>query len=128
METEKKNAQLCFGCGQDNPIGLKLSFYREGDLFCGEFMAQEEHQGYPGMVHGGIIATLLDEIMANNLFDQGLFVVTAEITVRYVHKVPVGERIFLFSRQLDRRRRLYEMEGWIEDDQGRVLAQSRGKM
>ena len=128
MGLEEKNVQLCFGCGQDNPIGLKLSFRREGDLFRGEFTAREEHQGYPGMVHGGIIATLLDEVMANNLFDRGIFVVTAEITVRYVHRVPIGEKLFLFSRQLDRRRRLYEMEAWIEDNLGRILAQARGKM
>lgn len=121
-------SNYCFGCGTDNPIGLKLDFQWDGDLFWGDFVPQKEHQGYPGMTHGGIIAALLDEVMANGFFYKGLVVVTAEMTVRYIHKVPIGEQIRLYSRQLSQHKRLYEVEGWIEDQAGQVLARGFAKM
>ncbi|MFC1962064.1 PaaI family thioesterase, partial [Chloroflexota bacterium] len=55
---------LCFGCGQNNPIGLKLKFKKDGDGVRTEFTPGESYQGWPGMVHGGIIGCLLDEAMA----------------------------------------------------------------
>lgn len=124
----KEDLNYCFGCGKTNPVGLKLTFDRQGELMHAEFTPQPEHQGYPGMTHGGIIATLLDEIMANALFQRGIFVVTAEMTVRYIHKVPTGKKVHLYSRIVSRHKRLYEVEGWLEDEAGKELARGTSKM
>lgn len=128
MEGKEKVTDYCFGCGRANPVGLKLEFAWQGDVLHAEFTPREEHQGYPGMTHGGIIATLLDEIMANALFQQGILVVTAEMTVRYIHKVPTGRKVHLYSRVVRRHKRLYEVEGWLADETGRELARGRSKM
>ena len=53
----------CFACGADNPIGLKLQFECEGDDYVTRFLTAEEHSGWAGLVHGGLLATLLDEVM-----------------------------------------------------------------
>lgn len=109
-------------------MGLGLEFRWQGDVLYGEFTPKKEHQGYPGMTHGGIIATLLDEVMANALFTQGIFVVTAEMTVRYLHKVPTGQKVYLYSRIVSHHKRLYEVEGWLEDETGKELARGTSKM
>ncbi|MFA5536068.1 MAG: PaaI family thioesterase [Bacillota bacterium] len=118
----------CFGCSAKNPIGLKLEFIRDGESFYSDYTPREEFQGYPGILHGGITATLLDEVMANNLFTQGFFVVTAEMNIRYLHKIPIGEQLRIHSKILKQDRRLYEMEGWVENSQGKVLAKATGKL
>lgn len=128
MESKREDLDYCFGCGKANPLGLGLEFRWQGDLLWGEFIPKREHQGYPGMTHGGIIATLLDEVMANALFTKGIFVVTAEMTVRYIHKVPTGRKVYLFSRIVNHHKRLYEVEGWLEDETGKELARGKSKM
>ncbi len=59
-----KELPQCFGCGRKNPIGLKLKFQWDGKTATAEFAAGENHQGWPGIVHGGIIFSILDEAMA----------------------------------------------------------------
>ena len=73
-----KDDQWCFACGAENPHGLRLSgFRREGDDYVVEFTPQRHHQGWQGITHGGIAATILDEVMTRILYEQGLEVVTA---------------------------------------------------
>ena len=58
---KQPNSSMCFLCGINNPIGLKLKFYTDGDDQCiAHFRPRPEHQGYPGQLHGGIISALLD--------------------------------------------------------------------
>jgi acyl-coenzyme A thioesterase PaaI-like protein len=58
---KQPNSRMCFVCGIENPIGLKLSFYTDDEGRCiARFRPREEHQGYPGHLHGGVISTLLD--------------------------------------------------------------------
>jgi acyl-coenzyme A thioesterase PaaI-like protein len=58
---KQPNSRMCFVCGVDNPIGLHLAFYTDGEGQCiARFQPKPEHQGYPGHLHGGIISTLLD--------------------------------------------------------------------
>jgi hypothetical protein len=54
----------CFGCGTNNPIGLRMTFYRQGDAVCSDVVLKRDHVGWQNMAHGGIISTLLDEVMA----------------------------------------------------------------
>jgi len=119
----------CFGCGPDNPIGLRLEFTLEGDLFWSRYTPPPHFQGYNGILHGGIIATMLDEVMANHVLALGHHgIVTAELTVRYVQPVPIGIPLKIVSRLMGERRRLFQMEGWLEDDTGEVLARGSAKM
>ncbi|MHB1126881.1 MAG: PaaI family thioesterase [Bacillota bacterium] len=118
----------CFGCGPDNPVGLKLKFVEDGDLFYTDFVPQDIHQGYDGMVHGGITTAVLDELMANHVMAKGIWVVTVEIGVRFLHPVPIGEKVRFVSRIINSNRRLYEVEGWAELPDGKVAATALGKM
>ncbi|MHB1418462.1 MAG: PaaI family thioesterase [Bacillota bacterium] len=118
----------CFGCGSDNPIGLKLKFIEDGDLFYTDFIPLEDHQGYDRMVHGGITTAVLDELMANHVMAKGIWVVTVEIQVRFLYPLPIGEKVRFISRIVSFNRRLYEVEAWAELHDGTVAAKAHGKM
>jgi acyl-coenzyme A thioesterase PaaI-like protein len=72
----------CFGCGQDNPIGLKMKFEPDGKGIKAIFTADERYQGWPGYLHGGIVGCLLDEVMSNAAYIQGIRCVTAKFESR----------------------------------------------
>src|SRR3989304_4676628 len=90
----------CFGCGKENPLGLKITFTldRGKKAIKGEFTPGPEHQGYQGITHGGIIATLLDEAMGRLLFELGTYAVTAWMGVRFMAPLGTGGRGFLSAR------------------------------
>jgi acyl-coenzyme A thioesterase PaaI-like protein len=81
----------CFGCGTNNPIGLRMTFYRRGDAVCSDVVLKRDHVGWQNMAHGGIISTLLDEVMAwAVIYLKRSFSVTRRMTVRYKAPVPVN--------------------------------------
>jgi uncharacterized protein (TIGR00369 family) len=99
-ETESINRKLavredhwCFGCGRQNPIGLKLTFYEDGEQVWAPWTPQREHQGYEGIVHGGLITTVLDEVMGWAIYVRQLWAVTGSMNVRFRKPVPVGEAL-----------------------------------
>jgi acyl-coenzyme A thioesterase PaaI-like protein len=117
----------CFACGPANPIGLKLAFREEGEAYVAEFHPREEHQGYDGIVHGGLVATVLDEVMARWLWRRDLPFATAELTVRYLAPVPVGRVATaraVFEKQTPR---LIEMSAVLTGEGGEVLARAKGR-
>jgi acyl-coenzyme A thioesterase PaaI-like protein len=80
----------CFGCGTKNPIGLQMILYRQGDAICSDVVLNGHHVGWQHMAHGGIISTLLDEVMAwAVIYFKRAFSVTRKMTVRYRAPVPV---------------------------------------
>ena len=81
----------CFGCGRQNPIGLKLSFYEDGKQVWAPWTPAREHQGYEGIVHGGLISTVLDEVMSWAIYVRKLWAVTGTMNVRYRKPVRVGD-------------------------------------
>jgi hypothetical protein len=83
-------ANRCFVCGPSNPIGLKLKFRIDGDVCRAEFTPAEQHMGYQGLTHGGIIFSLLDDVMANWLWLQGERCFTARADIRYREALPIG--------------------------------------
>ena len=87
--------QWCFACGPKNPFGLKLSFREQDDTYLSEFTGQQQHQGYDGIMHGGIVSTLLDEIMARYLYAKGMNAVTARLEIRYNKPTPIGVPLLL---------------------------------
>ncbi len=103
----------CFGCGAQNPIGLKLKFREEDGIYITNFTARPEHQGYEGLVHGGIISTLLDEVMTKNVSVLGITVVTARLDVSFLRPTPIGQSLTARGRIIKHHGRVYEMTGEI---------------
>jgi uncharacterized protein (TIGR00369 family) len=85
---------FCLVCSQSNPLGLGLRFEVQADgSVQAEFISHAALEGYSGLLHGGVIAALLDGAMTNCLFAHGWQAMTGELTVRYRHPVPVGEAV-----------------------------------
>jgi acyl-coenzyme A thioesterase PaaI-like protein len=123
-----KDYTMCFACGQENPIGLKLNFRQEGEEARAEFTPGEFHQGWPGIVHGGIINTLLDEAMAYAPFFQGINCVMAKMEVRIMQPVLVGQQLFISSIIARKRRKLIETEAKIAFEDGTPVAEGKAVM
>jgi len=117
----------CFGCGQENPIGLRLRFEATGDGVCAVFTADRRYQGYAGLLHGGLAATILDEALAWAILKKYGLAVTGELYMRHRHPVPVGEPLVVSGRVVRRRQKLVEAEARIADGNGKTLAEGRGK-
>ena len=81
----------CFGCGRQNPIGLKLTFFEDGERVWASWTPHKNHQGYEGIAHGGLISTVLDEVMGWAIYVRKLWAVTGTINVRYRKPAPIGE-------------------------------------
>jgi acyl-coenzyme A thioesterase PaaI-like protein len=104
----------CVICGDRNPASLGLQFSRRADGGVGAcFKGGEELQGYDGILHGGIIASLLDSAMTNCLFHKGVRAVTASLQVQYKHIIPVGEMVDVQASLIQSRPPLYRMESCI---------------
>ncbi len=121
-------ANQCFVCGPGNPDGLGVAFHMDNDVCRGEFLPEPKHMGYDNVVHGGLLFSLLDDVMANWLYLQGERCFTARAEVRYRDKLPVGTHVHLEGRLIKRRGRLAELEGRvIRSDTGQVVVESTGK-
>jgi uncharacterized protein (TIGR00369 family) len=116
----------CFGCGDRNPAGLHLKFFRRDDAVVAEITPHEHFEGYVHMVHGGIVSTMLDEAMSWAVIDRGLLAVTAKMEVRFRRPVPVRERLTLSGRVVNERRRAVKASGEIRDRSGEILATATG--
>ena len=114
-DTERAQANHCFVCGDANPVGLRVRFRLDGDVCRAEFTPDERHQGYENVMHGGLLFSLLDDVMANWLWLQGHACFTARADVRYRAPVPLHQPLALEGRLRRARGRLYEMEGRVLD-------------
>ena len=90
-----------------------MSFRLEDDVCRAEFIPETHHQGYDGVTHGGIIYSLLDDVMANCLFLRGVRAYTAKCAIRYRDPVPVGTPLRLEGRELRRKGRFVVLEGRV---------------
>lgn len=127
MEIDIREYGMCFGCSPKNPIGLKLKFSMDGDVCRSAFTAGADHQGWTGYVHGGIISSLMDEVMAQWLWLQNIPVMTAEMTVRFSRAVPINIPLSLESRRTGGKGKLYIMEGQIVLPDGSVPCRATAK-
>jgi uncharacterized protein (TIGR00369 family) len=119
----------CFGCGGANQDGMKLTFEQDDERqrIVGRFRIGARYQGGPGFLHGGIIATLLDEAMGKvNRFSQAR-AVTAELTVEYKKPVRVDEEILVEGWQADQDGRNFYHEAEIRNVRGDLLARGKGR-
>ena len=106
---KQPNSRQCFVCGLENSYGLQLAFYETaaGEV-AAEYAVPERYQGFPGVVHGGLVAAMLDEAAGRAAMtgDEGRFMVTARLEVSYRQPVPVGAPLLLTGALLRRRGRL----------------------
>ena len=120
-----RDANNCFVCGPNNPIGLGVRFRLVDDLCRGEFTPDERHVGYNKVTHGGIVFSLLDDVMANWLWLQGHAAFTAKADIRYRAELPVGTAVYLEGRCLARKGRLAQMQGRvIRQDNDELVAEA----
>jgi acyl-coenzyme A thioesterase PaaI-like protein len=119
----------CFACGTNNPIGLKMSFYRQGDAVCSDLVLSPNHVGWQNIAHGGIISTLLDEVMSwTVLYFKKSFAVTRRMEVRYLRPVPVGVALTVRGKiTADHKRQICRAGASLLDDQGKILARGEGE-
>lgn len=118
----------CFACGKSNPIGLKLEFDVESDEYVTYFTPAKEHQGYVGITHGGILSTILDEVMARYVYILGHNTVTGEITVRFKRPARTGQRLRFAGRVESENSRLLLCSAKATDDNDQVIAEATAKM
>lgn len=117
---------MCFACGKENPVGLRLDFHLEGEEYVTRFEVKPEYQGWSQMVHGGLLATVLDEVMTRLLWEKGISSVTARLEVRYRKPVPVGSVLEVRSRLVRHRPPLLELEAAATLPDGTVVAEAKG--
>ncbi len=127
VDTEKE-FDMCFACGQKNPIGLKLNFSREGKEVKAEFTAGKLHQGWSGLVHGGIISCLLDEAMSYAALFSGVNTITARMQARFKRPVQIGEHLTITAHVTKKTRRLVEAKGELRLKDGTLVADSLATM
>jgi acyl-coenzyme A thioesterase PaaI-like protein len=121
------NEGFCFGCGQHNPIGMKLKFTKYGDAICAEFTPHKMHQGWPGMLHGGILACLLDEAMSNVAYATGSTTMTATIDIRWRQPVKVEVPLVVTAWITRHRKKIIETAGKVTLKDGTVIAEANAK-
>ena len=117
----------CFACGGSNPIGMRLRIEIGEGIARTMWTAGEDFVGWSDKLHGGIIATLLDEVMAwaPSSFDS--WAVTAEMTIRYRSPASPGEELAAVGRVIERRRRIYDVRGEVRTSSGRLVAEGSGR-
>jgi len=119
----------CFVCGESNPIGLNLRFEADGGIVRTRFTPRAEHIGFKQVIHGGLIATVLDEIMVWACVTQTKrFAYCAELTVRFQNPLRPGEETFATAELVaNRRNRIFEVKSELKDSVGKVFATATGK-
>lgn len=129
IEIPQLQGHSCFACGTENPIGLKLRFYRVGESVCTDITLAKYHEGWQNMAHGGIISTLLDEVMSWTIlcFKQ-IFFVTRRMDIKYVRPVLLGIPLTVKGRLLkDKKAPYIEAVAELFDERGQLLARATGE-
>ena len=123
-----KECDMCFVCGPKNPIGLKLKFDWDGQEVKAQFTPGEYHQGWAGLVHGGIISSLLDEAMSYAALYSGVNSLTARMQTRYKRPLPIDEPLTITGAVTRKTRRLVETKAELKLADGTLVAESTGTM
>jgi uncharacterized protein (TIGR00369 family) len=126
---ELPHTHSCFVCGESNAVGLKLRFTTDGRVVQTGFRLRAEHIGFRGVVHGGILTTVLDEIMVwACAVPTGQFAFCAELTVRFLNPVRPDEEIIATGELLaNRKNRIFEAKGVLASSSGQSFAEATGK-
>ncbi len=118
----------CFGCGQENPIGLRLSFDWEGDALVSRFTPGEDHQGWPGVVHGGIIATLLYEVLENFSYQQGIVAMMKRMDTNLRRPGKTGVEIVARAWLAGKSDKEMQVSATLTSDEGTRIAEGSAEL
>jgi acyl-coenzyme A thioesterase PaaI-like protein len=118
--------QRCFACGQRNETGLQLTFRREGDRILADYHPAERFQGFPGVLHGGVLATMLDETMSRTGAMRRQWLMTGKLDIRFRRPAPVDQPLRVWGEIVRERTGAVDAVGAVELQDGTVLAEARG--
>lgn len=126
---ELPHTRSCFVCGESNPLGLNLRFFADTGTVQTRFTPRAEHIGFKGVTHGGLLATVLDEVMVWACAVQTRrFAYCAELTVRYLQPVSPGVELTAIGTLMeDRRGRMFQAQGELRDASGALMASASAK-
>jgi len=128
---KQESSKMCFICGKKNDFGLKASFYEtDKDELIAIFKPRQEHQSYPGRLHGGITAAILDETIGRNINmgrREDVWGVTLEFSIKYKKPIPLEEDIKVVTRLTEENKRIFEGEGEVVLTDGTIAATGKGK-
>jgi uncharacterized protein (TIGR00369 family) len=131
VTAKQPNSRMCLVCGLKNPFGLHTSFFELGNKeLLAVFKPREEHQSYPGRLHGGIISTILDETMGRAIMIQSesdVWGVTVDLQIRFKKPVPLDEELRVIGRITKDSNRFFEGTGELLLADGTVAATGHGK-
>lgn len=127
-QMDLEDDRYCFACGMDNADGLRIEWHIQELTTSAEFIPERKFQGWKGVLHGGIIATLLDEAMTRLACEIYGAAVTAEMTVRYVVPIPIGEVVLIRGEVITESRWIIEMKASLFDRAGKTMAYATGKI
>lgn len=125
--SKQPNSDMCFVCGRRNPVGLYMQFYDNGkNEVLSEYTVAERYQSYPGIVHGGILASMLDEVVGRVAIigDHHHFMVSVKLQVLYRHPVPVETALIIRGRIIRMRGRLGKAQGEIILPDGKIACEA----
>lgn len=117
----------CFVCGDNNDIGLKIDFYEKDGKARAEFTPTKNFEGYKDILHGGILSTLLDEVMIKSILAKEILTVTSQIEVKFKKPAVIGEKLIIEGGITGERGRLILAEGKVFREDGTVVAEAKGK-
>jgi acyl-coenzyme A thioesterase PaaI-like protein len=124
---KQPNSKHCFVCGRENPYGLQLKFYETspGEVVV-DVTVPEQFQGYPGVVHGGVVAAMLDEVTGRVHMGGSppRFMFTARLDVHYRKNVPIGEPLHIVGHAGKSKERTAIASGQIFGPNGELLAEA----
>ena len=130
VTAKQENSRMCLVCGLKNQFGLKASFYElENEELLAIFRPSEEHQSYPGRLHGGIATAILDETIGRAILikDRNVWGVTINFSLRFRQPVPLDEEIRVIGRIDHIATRFFEGSGEILLPDGSVAVEGKGK-
>ncbi len=127
---KQENSRMCLICGSENPMGFKAAFYElENDELVSVFIPAEQHQSYPGILHGGMISAILDETIGRAILLQNpdTMGVTIEMTVRYLKPVPLNKKVKTIGRITHEDKKFFEGTGEIILGNADIAARGHAK-
>jgi len=131
VTAKQPNSRMCLVCGLKNPFGLHTSFFElDNNELLAIFKPREEHQSYPGRLHGGIISTILDEAIGRAIMIQSegdIWGVTVDLQIRFKKPVPLHEELRVIGRITKDSSRFFEGTGELLLQDGSIAAEGRGK-
>ncbi len=127
LESFRTQPESCFACGPKNPHGLHAHFAQSAEGAEANFIPTRHHEGWPGIIHGGILVTLLDEAMAYALYYRRIAAVTVRLESRFRRPASPGETLKVRANVVAERRGIIDVRSEITGPDGSVIAGANGR-